>query len=546
MPYLQPLEDIHLHSVNFQWDIARRGNIRSVYALVAVGIFLLLIALVNYVNLSTAKSLNRAREVGVRKVSGARRSQLIGQFISEAVLVALLACTIALVLAALLLPALNDFTGKHISFGLSEQPLGWLTCIAVALFLGVLSGIYPAILTSHYQPIKVLKNQLKSGPSGGQWMRKGLVVLQFTLSVLLMISSWVIFQQVELLNHKDLGFDREHMILFPMRGSIFSKTEEVKEEFKRLPGVISATAGFGFPSDIVAGDQITVPEKDQSYSINLFAIDYDYISTMGLELVSGRGFSREYGTDESEAFILNETAVRELGFKDPQTALGKRLDWGMWNENDSLKKGRVIGVVKDFHFKSLREIVSPAVLQIYPGAYWKMVLKLRGENLAGALEKVQAVWDSFETGYPLDYQFIDQSFGQMYEEEKRLSTLLAIFTALTIAIALIGLLGLVSYHALQKRKEIGIRKVMGATVSQIVVLLTRQFTVLILIAMVIAIPLAVYLTQNWLNDFPYRIQLNPWMVIGSAGIALLIAWTSIGLQSVKAASGNPVESLRYE
>ena len=331
-----------------------------------------------------------------------------------------------------------------------------------------------------------------------------------------------------------------------MKGKISEDPEQAKVEFLRHPGVMAATAAYGLPGDLVAGDDVIVPGSNHSNPANLFTVDHDYISTMGMEIIAGRDFSRDFTTDADEAFIINETAVRELGFGNPKEAIDRELHWNMWNHNQELKKGRVIGVVKDFHFKSLHEKVATAVLHIYPSAYWKMALKVRGDNLSEAIAHIEQVWESYETGYPIDYQFVDESFGVMYKAEERLSTIIAIFTLLTIFVACVGLFGLVAYSAERRTREIGIRKVLGASTEDIVSLLTTDFLKLVLISIIIASPVAWLLLDDWLKSFPYQIELSLWVFVIVGLVSLLMALLTVSFQSLRAAKRNPVHSLRYD
>ena len=544
LPHLQKLRDIHLYSSDFQWDIAQRGNITYVWALTFIGIFLLVIACINFINLSTARATHRAKEVGIRKVTGALRSQIIIQFISEAVLLATLAAILAIGFSRSLLPYLNEFSGKAIPFIPKTSLTVLFGILASSIGIGIIAGSYPAFVISKFRPAQVLKGSYLS-VSKAQWLRKGLVVLQFSLAILLIISTFIIYQQVTYINQKDLGFNQEYILTFPMKGAVKQNPAQAKAEFLRQPGIISATAGYGFPGDIIAGDNIIVPAEDKTYSANLFTIDHDYISAMGMEIVAGRDFSMDFPTDANEAFILNETAVRNLGLGTPEEVIGQRLDWDLWGE-DGLKKGRVIGVVKDFHFKSLHEKVNTAVLHIYPQGYWQMALRVQGQNLRETLDEVEKIWDGFNTGYPFDYQFIDKSFGAMYTSEEKLSTLIAIFALLTIIISCMGLLGLVSFSTERRTKEIGIRKVLGASTQNIVVLLTSDLLKLVAVGMLIGGPLAWYIMDNWLSSFPYRISISIWFFVLAGGLTILLALLTVSFQSIRAALQNPVHSLRNE
>ena len=546
-PYFQQIEDIHLHSYSFQWDMAKRGNILNVYALACMGLFLLIIACINFVNLTTALAEQRAKEVGIRKATGAKRGQIISQFLGEAMLVTLIATLLSLLITQLALPHINEFAQLRLSLNPLFH-LSWaLPVVGMVLAIGLIAGSYPALTISKFSPLTVLRGSHMSLGSRKHLVRKGLVILQFSLSIFLIISTLFIQKQVSYLNQKELGFNREHVLTFRLRGNMYNRMEQVKAEFQRIPRVLHTTIGYGFPGDIVAGDDIIVPGENKTYSANLFTIDHDYVSTMELEVIVGRDFSKAIQTDATEAFIINETAVKEMGLGSPESAVGQPLHWRTWSSNrDSLKKGRIIGVVKDFHFKSLHEKVGTAILHIYPDAYSKVAVKVSGESLPETLAAIEGTWNNLETGYPFDYQFIDESFDAMYKEEERMNTLLQVFTLLTIFVACIGLLSLVSFSAQQRTKEIGIRKVLGASRSQILRLLTREFVVLVGLSFLVAAPFAWWALKSWLENFPYHVKLGLGTFLLAGIGTLLIALITVSLHSLKAASADPVGALKYE
>jgi putative ABC transport system permease protein len=551
LPFFQPLSDIHLHSSAFKYDMAIKGNITYVKALTAIAVFILLIAGFNFVNLATAKSLQRAKEVGVRKAVGASRKQLMVQYIGETVLLTLISTVLSVLCTFLLLPFLNRFTEKQISFDLFTNPAIALYLLILAFVVGTLSGFYPALVLSGFKPVKVLKGAVASETSPGKipWLRHSLVVIQFSLSVLLTISAIVVIRQVHYLHNKDLGFSKEQIMFFPMRGdNMFKNYESFKNELVQSPGISSVSIGYGFPGDMFGDGLITAPIKGEQKTLKstLMMVDPDYIKTLGLAIVAGRDFSREIQTDKNAAYIINETAAREYGFARPEDALGQTLLWNTWRQPEVVKKGQVIGVVKDFHFKSLYDKVEPAVLQIYPEAYWKVAVKMNTANLGNSIDHVAAVWRRFTPDYPIEYRFLDESFDQMYKAEDRLKSLLWIFTTVTIFVACLGLFGLATYAAERRRKEIGIRKVLGASVNGIVLLLSKEFVKLVIVALLIASPLSWYVMNQWLEDFAYRIDLEWWVFVVAGVSAVVIALFTVSFQSVKAALANPVKSLRSE
>jgi putative ABC transport system permease protein len=552
-PFFQPLENIHLYSAGFKYDSGTRGNITYVNALTIIAAFILLIACFNFVNLATAKSLQRAKEVGVRKAVGAARKQLIFQFTGEAMLIIFLSAVTAVCLTFSLVPWLNDFTGKEISFELLRNPFVPAGLLVLITLIGILAGLYPALVLSGFKPVRVLNGAITSSGNPGKipWLRHGFVVAQFTISVLLIISAIVVFRQVNYLANKDLGFDKEQIMFFPMRGDhMFKNHESFKEQLSQLPGVTSVCIGYGFPGDAVAGDEIIAMHNGEkvTQSATQLMVDHDYVKTLGLQMITGRDFAKEMKTDKDKAFIINETAVRLLGFETPEKAIGQTLSWHPWGaaNPDSLKTGNVIGVVKDFNYKSLYDKVELTVLQIFPDAYWKVAIKVKTEAINTTVGDVQRVWNRFTPDYPIEYKFLDENFQRMYQAENKLRSLLWIFTGIAIFIGCLGLFGLSAYTAQRRTKEIGIRKVLGASVTGIVTLLSWNFLKLTLISTMIASPVAWYVMNRWLMDFAYKIEIEWWFFVLAGGLALLIAFFTISFQSIKSALMNPVRSLRSE
>jgi len=553
LPSFQSLKDIHLHSSQFEYDNAKRGNATYVKGLTIIAIFVLLIACFNFINLATARSFRRAKEIGVRKVVGADRKQLIFQFTGETVLIAFISVIIAIFATLILLPYLNTFTNKSISFNPITNPLLGLLILGITLIIGIISGIYPALMMSGFQPVKILKGLKPTGNEGGSsaTLRKALVVVQFSLSALLIVCTVIVYRQMNFLHQKDLGFNKDQVIYFDASGNINDKAQVFKDELKKSVGVVSVTGGYGLPGDQFATDGIIVPGNDGDKNFGAIQIlgDYDYIKTLGLKVIAGRDFSKEMGTDEREAFIINETAVKDLGFGTPEKAIGQALKWEEWVPQDSLnplKKGKIIGVVKDFHMKSLHEKLSTTIIHIYPQVLSKFAVKVKAADLPGTIESVKTTWAKFVPDYPLDYKFLDENFAAMYSSEKKLSTLLWIFTAMAIFIGCLGLFGLAAFSAEQRVKEIGIRKVLGATVFNIVVLLSKTFLRPVLVASLIAFPIAWWAMSNWLQDFEYRVNISWWVFAISGFAALIIALITVSFQSVKAATSNPVKNLRSE
>jgi putative ABC transport system permease protein len=448
-------------------------------------------------------------------------------------------------------PSLNQFTDKSIQFNPFTTPLLGLIILLSGIVIGIIAGIYPAMVLSGFQPIRVLKNMKFSSSGNRPWVRQALVVVQFTLSILLIISTMIVYRQTKYLNNKDLGFSKDQVVYFQIRGDVAKKLESFKSELKRSPDIVSVTSGYGLPGDQFAGDGIKLPTKEgvKEYSANVFIGDYDYVKTLGLRIIAGRDFSKDMATDEREAFIINETAVKDLGFGTPEKAIGQPMMWNEWAPKDTLqpvKKGKVIGVVQDFHYKNLHEKIATSVIQLYPQVALKVAVKLRGGNINRAIAYINNTWNSFSPGYPLDYKFMDESYGKMYKSEEKLSSLLWIFAVMAIIVGSMGLFGLSAFSTEQRSKEIGIRKVLGASVFNIVGLLSKNFLLLIIIASLVAFPIAWWAMNNWLKDFPYRITINVWVFAIAILTALAIAFLTVGFQSIKSAATNPVKSLRTE
>ena len=551
LPFFQSLKDIHLKSADFVYDNAIRGNITYVKALTTIALFVLAIACFNFINLATARSLKRAKEIGIRKVVGADRRQLVVQFIGETILLSIFSMTLATFFTWLILPLLNQFTGKAIYFNPLTNPVVILILIVAAVVIGILAGIYPALILSGFQPVKVLKNLRQANNSNTPWLRQGLVLIQFSLSTFLILSAIMVYRQTEFLNNKDLGFNKEQVVYFQMRGDVEKHLETFKSELKQTPGVIAVTSGYGLPGDQFAGDGISIPTKngEKEYSANVFIGDFDYVRTLGLRIISGRDFSKAISTDTREAFLVNEAGVKELGFGTPEKAIGQPINWREWVPTDTLqpvKKGKIIGVVQDFHYKSLHEKVALSVIQLYPQVNFKIAVKIQTANTRRTLTYINNVWNKYSNGYPLDYTFMDETYGIMYKSEEKLAGLLWIFTAMAIVVGCMGLFGLAAFSAEQRKKEIGIRKVLGAGIFNIMGLLSKNFFLLILISSFITLPIAWWAIQKWLQDFPYRVHIEWWVFLITTLAALFVALITICFQSIKAAIANPVNSLRAE
>jgi putative ABC transport system permease protein len=544
VPHLMPVEKIHLHAYDQLWDIADRGNIQTVYILSATAIFILVISILNFVNLSTARAINRVKEVGVRKVMGAFRSQLIYQFISESIVMALISLVVGGVLAEVGLPWVNSFTEKQIPAQIFLNPALIPILLLSAVVVGIVAGAYPAFYISKYNPSQILSNRDSGKQSGRALLRQGLVVLQFVLSFFLITASLVVADQNTFLRTKDMGFNKENVVVIDMRGDMDKNLETTKTSFLNHPNIISATMGYGLPGQAFAGDGVIDKATGKDMPMSMLTVDHDYIKTLGLKVVAGRDFSQEFLSDQRDAFILSETAAKAMGHLDPQQAIGHEIAWNRWDAQDSVKEGKVIGVVKDIHLNSLQQSITPVVLHVYPFAYNTLTLRIKNEDVSATIEHLEATWKKFNSEWPFEYKFLDENFDKLYKAEEKLAVLFSFFTGFTIFVACLGLFGLVVYSTSQKYKEISIRKVLGASESSLIVLLGRTYVGLIALAFTIAVPFSYYAATAWLEKFAYHIDITGLLFIKAGFSILVISLVTVGIQSLRAARTNPVDALK--
>ncbi|HEY6977236.1 MAG TPA: FtsX-like permease family protein [Chitinophagaceae bacterium] len=544
---LQKLTDIHLYS-HTDYEAEPNGDIKRVYIFSAIALFILLIACINYMNLSTARSALRAREIGIRKVIGARRKEIIFQFLSESVLLCCIAILFAAVLTYIMLPWLNKVSGQEFSF---STLLKWQ--IIVPLFLtpflvGALSGIYPAMFMSSFQPVKTLKGLFNAQGSSISF-RKVLVITQFSISIILIITTMIVFQQLRYMQRASLGYDKEHILTLPYYSSLNDRYESFRNTLLQNSNIKEVGRSSRIPTGrLLDGMGAFAPGSDSmtpvKADIRYVAADYDFIPTYGIHIDAGRNFSRDYGTDTAN-FIINEAAVKAIGWKSPQEAVGKNFRYGFIND------GHIIGVMKDFHFESLHQQIAPLIL-IMPAAapgqsfYNNLSIKISGNNIPAALATIKDAWQKFLPELPYQYTFLDENFSKLYESEQRQGTIFIIFACIAIFIACLGLFGLSAFAITQRVKEIGVRKVLGANVSTIVALLSKDFLKLVIIAAFIAFPVAWYAMHNWLEDFAYRINIQWWVFVLAGMLAAFIALITVSFQAIKAAIANPVAALRSE
>jgi len=535
---LQPMTDIHLFS-NLGHDLRNRGDIKYVWIFSTLAVFVLLIAGVNFMNLTTARSANRAKEVGLRKVVGAERSQLIRQFFSESILMALFALITALLLLEFLLPLFDTLSGKHLTSPWRNNPALLLGFLGMALVTGIISGSYPALFLSSFQPIRILKGTMRS-TGANPLFRKTLVIFQFSLSLFLIVGTIGISRQLSYMRNIDLGFNREHIIHLSIHGELHEKYDAIRTRFLQNPDVLHVTASMALPTNIQSSPGTPEWEgknPEEQMEIKADFVDYDYFETFNIPLVEGRSFSREYATDPETAFIVNEEAVRRMGLQKP--AVGKRF--GFWNID-----GQIIGVMKDAHFQSLHHKIEPLVFKMFPAWLRRIYVKIRSDNVSGTLRSLEKTWNQMGLGYPFEYRFLDEEFHNLYKSEARLGNIFRSFAALAVFIACLGLFGLASFTAEQRTKEIGIRKVLGSTTIGLVTLLNREFLRWIAAAIVIAWPIAYFAMQRWIQKFAYRANITIWIFVLSAMIGLAVALITVSMQTLKAARANPADSLKHE
>lgn len=537
--FLQPVGAIHLHS-HLLAEMDQPGSPLYLYIFSAVGLVILLLACINFMNLATARSMNRAMEVGMRKVIGAHRRQLVGQFLGESLLTAVIALTLSLLLAEILRPFFNELSGKKFLFIDFFQPGLLFLLIALALFAGLIAGSYPAFLLSAFKPVTILRGFLRAGTRSAE-LRKALVIFQFAVSVFLIICTFVIYRQISFMKDYPLGFEKEQKLVIPVRVDISTKYENIKNEFLNHPTVHRATVSSSIPGWGIHMHYFRLSEGNnrEEHSLQHLYVDFDFLQTYEIDLMSGRSFQKELRTDASEAYIVNESAVKVFGLDSHQEILGKTIDCG-----DVPK--RIVGVINDFHFYGLQGAIEPLVLEIMPSKFNFLTLSVNTDNLSTGLPFLEDKWRELFPGYPFEYFFLDEDYNLQYRNEERTGKLFAVLTFLGFFIACLGLFGLASFTAEMRTKEIGIRKVLGASVSKIAMLLTMDFTKWILVASVVAWPLAFWISKKWLEDFAYRINIPFAAFIIATLIAFLVALVTVSHQALKAAISNPVEVLRHE
>ena len=545
---LLPIKDIHLYSQK-EDEIEANGNIVYVYLFTGIAFLVLVLAAINFMNLSTARSAGRAKEVGVRKVLGSLRSHLIYQFLTESIIISAVAMLIAILLAQLAVPYFNDLANTTMGIPYTS-PLFYALILSGVLGIGMIAGVYPAFFLSAFRPATVLKGKLNLGVKSG-WLRSTLVVFQFAISTILIVTTMVINKQLDFIMTTNLGFNKERVLLVEDAYGLGDQIQSFKSKVKQIAGVSNATVSGYLPigsnrSDNMYWREGQTPNEETMVSTQQWRVDYDYIETLGMDLLDGRNFIESNGADSS-AIIINEEAAKLFGIADDP--LGAHIvtweDMPDENGNAPLEVKTVIGVVRNFHFSSLKENIGPLFLRLGKSSYYLSV-RVEDTDMPTMIDNIEAEWVALANGQPFAYSFMDQRYDDMYNAESRVRNLFSVFAVLAILIACLGLFGLAAFTAQQRTKEIGVRKVMGASVPGIVMLLSKEFGKLIIIAMTISFPLAWYGISEWLQDYKFRIELTPWIFIMAGLITFLIAWLTMSYQSIKAATMSPSKSLRDE
>ena len=536
---LQSIEEAYLYG-KFENGENTGGRIEYVRIFSIAAFFILLIACINFMNLATARSTKRAREVGVRKVIGAHRSMLIGQFFGEAILMAFLAMVISVIAVEALLPGFGEIMGKDMHFPLNE-PKTWLLLLGLSIGAGILAGSYPALLLSSLNIIDVLRGSNHSIGGGHLNLRRGLVSFQFVLSITLIVSSLVIVMQLDFIQNKNIGLNKDQVLTFRLPDYSTDSKKLIQQQLEAEPGVLSTT--FSNMDPINIGNSTTSVSwkgkpEDREPIFHALMVDYDYVETFEIELLAGRSHQRDMASD-STGFLINEAALREAGWADPEEAIGEFYSlWGV--------DGTVIGVMKDFHIASMYTPIEPTIFAFYPNEANKLFIRLDANRMRESMASIEKIFHGEYPDYPFTYSFLDQEFDKMYTSETRVSKLASLAAALAIFVACLGLLGLAAFSAEQRTRELSIRKVLGASSSQLIALMGKEFTLLVVISFLIATPISFYLLRDWLGQFAYRIELGWWVFTAAGLITLIIAWLTISWQALKAARANPADALRGE
>ena len=540
---LVSLLDIHLHPAQ-EFEIEPQGSMTSIYIFSAIAVLILIIACINFMNLSTARANKRAREVGIRKTVGAHKRQLRGQFLGESVLLAFIALVLAVLLIRLFLSVFNSISGKLLSLSMLFQMSNWIILIGIALAAGLLAGLYPAFYLTRFDAAKVLKGGAQSG-TGKSVFRRSMAVLQFVISITLIIGTLVIFRQMDYIQKKSLGFDKENVIILPAESNqVRQNAEAFRNTLKEDTRIKSVAVSSNVPGSSMFSDTTYKRgDTDEIFPLIFMETDYEFVDTYGFDVTHGRRFSKEFSTDIDGAIMVNQAAAREIGYT-PEEAVGKKLLRFM--SLTEFKELTIVGVVENFHFKSLHRIIEPCLLELNPENFDTISIRIMPGDVRGTIGFIQQKWGEIFPGEQFEYSFLDSRIDLLYKSEGRMRSIFLIFAILSIFVACLGLFGLATFTAEERTKEIGVRKVMGATAANIVLLLCKEFAKWVLVANVVAWPVAYFIMSKWLQNFAYQTSVGLWPFVLSAVLALLIALFTVSYQSIKAAITDPVECLRYE
>lgn len=537
--YLQPIKDLHLYSSDIVYQTYRnnQGSISTVYIFSAIAFFILLIACINFMNLATARSAKRIKEIGLRKVMGSDRKSLVYQFIGEAILISFFALLISIILVEVMLPYFKDIFDGRIIMSFQNNSIFLLELVGITLFVGIVSGIYPALFLSRFQPAESLKGSL-STKFKGAYLRKVLVISQFAIAIILFICTGIVSNQMSYIKNKDLGFNKEHVLYLPIRSKdTREKINLLKTELSKNSDIVNvaATSGLFGASGSEGTETVAGTNSQVRMMMRRSFVDYDYLKTMQMDIVKGRNFSLSHSSDSTSAVIINEAAARKFGWANP---VGKQFE-GTPNKT-------VIGVVKDFNFFSLHSKIGPLIMSINPDQFYYLMIRVKPENLPATISFINKTWAGVVPDKPFDYSFLDQHFNEIYKNDERTGQMFGFFSTLAILIACLGLFGLAAYTGEQRIKEIGVRKVLGASVTNIVFLISKDFIKLVIISGIIAVPISYFAMNSWLQDFAYRVKIGPVIFILAISLAFLIAFITISSQALKAATSNPVKAIKYE
>ena len=538
--YLRPITSVHLDPENIEAKFPGGGNKRFVFILISIAFLILVIACINFMNLATARASERAREVGVRKTLGSFKSQLVAQFLSESIVIALVSMILAMAILQGVLPSFNNLTNLNLSIGLNDFDL--ITSVVLfAILVGVLAGIYPAFFLSSFKPY-VLKGSMSTSKSGA-WLRNSLVIFQFTISIVLIGATITVYKQLRYMQNKELGFNKEQVLVIDNAFLLGDKLQTFIDEVETLPDVVKAGVGSSLPGGFFYGFQFQLEGDEEVITTKAMNGNENFCEVLGLQLLEGRFFDRDI--NDSLAIILNSASVKAFGINDP---IGKKVLVNPLNGGEKVPL-TIIGIVEDFHFMSLKDEITPLVLisnRSGLGFNFNLAIRFKSDNMSGLIEDVGEKWNLLSENQAYRYDFLDSRLNDQYKAEQASGNLFGIFAILAIFIACVGLFGLAAYTANQKTKEIGIRKVLGGSVLSVVLMLTRHFTILVLISLVIAIPITWYTMNNWLNSFAYKTSIGVSTFVIAGATAMLIAWITVSYQSLKAAIVNPVDSLANE